>query len=339
MLEIKNLKTYIDTENGTVKAVDDVSFQIKAGETICIVGESGSGKSVLAHSIMQLNPSPPAFHPEGEILFEGKNLLDVSEKELRRVRGNEISMIFQDPMSSLNPVFRVGDQLIEAIRSHEKVSKKAAKKRALELLTDVGIPDPERRLHDYPHQFSGGMRQRVLIAIALAGRPKVLIADEPTTALDVTIQAQILELMRSIQKKYGTAIILITHDLGVVAQIADRVLVMYSGRIVEKGSVSDIFYRSTMPYTWSLLRSLPRIDSDASNRLIPIQGQPSNLIDRPKGCHFQPRCPFATKACLEIDPSLTERGEGHWAACILSEEEFFNKKQEFEVNAQKGAVK
>ncbi|MCT1903063.1 ABC transporter ATP-binding protein [Oceanobacillus sojae] len=339
MLEIKNLKTYIDTENGTVKAVDDVSFQIKAGETICIVGESGSGKSVLAHSIMQLNPSPPVFHPEGEILFEGKNLLDVSEKELRRVRGNEISMIFQDPMSSLNPVFRVGDQLIEAIRSHEKVSKKAAKKRALELLTDVGIPDPERRLHDYPHQFSGGMRQRVLIAIALAGRPKVLIADEPTTALDVTIQAQILELMRSIQKKYGTAIILITHDLGVVAQIADRVLVMYSGRIVEKGSVSDIFYRSTMPYTWSLLRSLPRIDSDTSDRLIPIQGQPSNLIDRPKGCHFSPRCPFATKACLEIDPSLTERGEGHWAACILSEEEFFNKKQEFEVNAQKGAVK
>ncbi|WP_080873948.1 ABC transporter ATP-binding protein [Oceanobacillus timonensis] len=339
MLEVKNLKSYIDTEGGIVKAVDDVSFQIQAGETVCIVGESGSGKSVLAHSIMQLNPSPPVFYPEGEISFEEKNILDMSEKEIRKMRGHDIAMIFQDPMSSLNPVFKIGDQLIEAIRSHEKKSKKDAKKRALELLTDVGIPDPERRLQDYPHQFSGGMRQRVLIAIALAGRPKVLIADEPTTALDVTIQAQILELMRTIQKKYGTAIILITHDLGVVAQVADRVLVMYAGRIVEEGSVSDIFYRSTMPYTWSLLRSMPRIDTESSGRLIPIQGQPSNLIERPQGCHFHPRCPFAKEACLEIDPSLTERGEGHWAACILSEGEFNQAKQELEENAQKGAVK
>nr|WP_198420972.1 ABC transporter ATP-binding protein [Bacillus timonensis] len=330
MLEVKNLKTQIDTDAGIVRAVDGVSFTVEAGQTVAIVGESGSGKSVLAHSIMQLNPKPPAFYPEGEILFEGKNLLTLSEKELRKIRGNEIAMIFQDPMSSLNPVFKIGNQLVEAILTHQKMPRSKAKARAIELLKDVGIPDAQSRMNDYPHQFSGGMRQRVLIAIALACNPKLLIADEPTTALDVTIQAQILELMRDIQKKYGTAIIIITHDLGVVSQMADKVLVMYSGRIVEKGSVNDIFYRSSMPYTWSLLRSLPRLDATAHERLVNIEGQPPNLVSPPKGCNFHPRCPFATEKCLEVDPELTARGEEHWAACILSQQEFDEKKEQLE---------
>ncbi|MCG3421207.1 ABC transporter ATP-binding protein [Oceanobacillus jordanicus] len=330
MLEVKNLKTQIDTNEGIVQAVDGVSFTVRAGETLGIVGESGSGKSVLANSIMQLNPNPPTFYPEGEILFEGSNLLKLSEKQLRKIRGNEIGMIFQDPMSSLNPVFKVGAQLVEAILTHQKMSRKDAKALAIELLKDVGIPDAERRMDDYPHHFSGGMRQRVLIAIALAGNPKLLIADEPTTALDVTIQAQILELMKGIQKKYGTAIILISHDLGVISQMAEKVLVMYSGRIVEKGSVNDIFYRTSMPYTWSLLRSLPRLDGVEHERLISIEGQPPNLVSPPKGCNFHPRCPFATEKCLEIDPELMPRKEGHWVACILTEQEFEAEKQRLE---------
>ena len=336
MLEVKNLKTQIDTNEGVVQAVDGVSFTVEAGQTLGIVGESGSGKSVLAHSIMQLNPQPPAFYPEGEIIFEGRNLLDLPEKELRKIRGSEIAMIFQDPMSSLNPVFKIGSQLIEAIVTNQKMSKKEAQARAIELLKDVGIPDPERRMQDYPHQFSGGMRQRVLIAIALAGNPKLLIADEPTTALDVTIQAQILELMREVQKKYKMAIILISHDLGVISQMADNVLVMYSGRIVEDGSVNDIFYRTSMPYTWSLLRSLPRLDGEKHERLINIDGQPPSLISPPKGCNFHPRCPFATEKCLEIDPKLTYRGEGHRAACILSEEEFTAAKERMKTADREG---
>jgi len=328
VLEVKNLKVHLDTAKGIVKAVDGVSFHVEAGETVGIVGESGSGKSVLAHSLMQLNPVPPATYPRGEINFEGRNLLELKEKELYKIRGNEISMIFQDPMSSLNPVFRIGNQLIEAIRTHQPISKKNAEKKAIELLTDVGIPDPKRRMYDYPHQFSGGMRQRVLIAIALACQPKLLIADEPTTALDVTIQAQILELMKDIQKKYGTAIIIITHDLGVVAQLADRVLVMYSGRIVEEGSTADIFYRTAMPYTWFLLRSLPRLDTGIQQRLKSIQGQPPNLVSPPKGCNFNPRCPFVTDECLEVDPFLVERGDGHRAACVLSKREFEERKHE-----------
>lgn len=327
MIHIHNLKTYIQTNNGIVKAVDGISFQVDFGETVCIVGESGSGKSVLAHSIMQLNEKTKTFHPEGAIYFEEENLLKATDKRLRQIRGNEIAMIFQDPMSSLNPVFKIGRQLIEAITSHEKISKKDARKKAIELLKDVGIPDAETRLNNYPHQFSGGMRQRVLIAIALAGRPKLLIADEPTTALDVTIQAQILELIQKIQKKYDMAVLLITHDLGVVAQIADRVLVMYSGQIVEQGSVEDIFYRSGMPYTWSLLQSLPRIDGDTSEKLIPIQGQPASLLNPPKGCRFQERCPFAKETCRIVDPELTKRGEGHWAACLLSEKEFYEARE------------
>lgn len=337
MLEVKNLKTQIDTNEGIVQAVDGVSFTVRAGETLGIVGESGSGKSVLANSIMQLNANPPTFYPEGEILFEGNNLLKLSEKQLRKIRGNEIGMIFQDPMSSLNPVFKVGAQLVEAILTHQKMSRKDAKALAIELLKDVGIPDAERRMDDYPHHFSGGMRQRVLIAIALAGNPKLLIADEPTTALDVTIQAQILELMKGIQEKYGTAIIIISHDLGVISQMAEKVLVMYSGRIVEKGSVNDIFYRTSMPYTWSLLRSLPRLDGVAQ-RLINIEGQPPNLVSPPKGCNFHPRCPFATEKCLEIDPELMPRKEGHWVACILTEQEFETEKERLESADRKGVL-
>ncbi|WP_047984274.1 ABC transporter ATP-binding protein [Ornithinibacillus californiensis] len=334
MLEINNLKAYIDTPDGIVKAVDGVSFSIKAGETIGIVGESGSGKSVLAHSLMQLNPKPPVFYPQGEILFEGKNLLQLKEKELRKIRGNEIAMVYQDPMSSLNPVLKIGDQLMEAILTHNPMTKSEARQRAIELLTDVGIPDPKKRLNAYPHQFSGGMRQRVLIAIALACNPKVLIADEPTTALDVTIQAQILELMKRIQEKYGTAIIIISHDLGVIAQMAEKVLVMYSGRIVEKGNVEEIFYQTAMPYTWSLLRSLPRIDSEAHERLLSIEGQPPNLMNPPSGCNFHPRCPFATEQCKLVDPELTERSADHAAACILSEAEFEEAKKRIETKDQ-----
>ncbi|MEK4802513.1 MULTISPECIES: ABC transporter ATP-binding protein [Oceanobacillus] len=339
MLEVKNLKAHIDTPDGLVKAVDGVTFTIKPGETVGIVGESGSGKSVLAHSIMQLNPKPPTFYPQGEILFEGKNLLQLQEKELRKIRGNDIAMIFQDPMSSLNPVFKIGDQLMEAILTHHHMPKSKAKQRAIELLKDVGIPDPEKRMNAYPHQFSGGMRQRVLIAIALACNPKILIADEPTTALDVTIQAQILELMKNIQEKYGMAIIIISHDLGVIAQMAEKVLVMYSGRIVEKGNVEDIFFHTSMPYTWSLLRSLPRIDSESRERLLNIEGQPPNLIHPPSGCNFHPRCPFATEQCKLIDPELTKRSSNHFVACLLSEVEFKEAKRLMENVEQEGDLK
>ncbi|MCM3226650.1 ABC transporter ATP-binding protein [Terribacillus saccharophilus] len=327
MLEVNNLHVHLDTPAGLVKAVDGVSFRLEAGQTIGIVGESGSGKSVLAHSLTKLNPEPPATYPKGEILFEGENILTMDKKRLRNLRGKEIAMIFQDPMSSLNPVFRIGRQLMEAIQTHQKLPKKEARQKAIELLIDVGIPDPERRMQDYPHQFSGGMRQRVLIAIALAARPKLLIADEPTTALDVTIQAQIIELLKSIQKKYGTSIIMITHDLGVVANLADRILVMYAGKIVESGSTADIFYDTAMPYTWSLLRSIPRLDAGASERLLHIEGHPPNLIHPPKGCNFHPRCPFARDACLQTDPPLAERGTNHMAACILTKPEFDKEKR------------
>lgn len=331
MLKVSNLKVQIDTPQGIVKAVDGVSFTIKRGETVGIVGESGSGKSVLAQSIMRLNVEPTTFYPEGRIQFENQDILTMKEKALWNIRKSDISMIFQDPMTSLNPVFTIGNQLIEAIRAKEKIKRKDARKRAIELLGDVGIAEAERRLSDYPHQFSGGMRQRVLIAIALASKPKLLIADEPTTALDVTIQAQILALLKSIQKKYQTAIILITHDLGVIANIADRALVMYGGRIVESGTVEDVFYRPKMPYTWSLLRALPRLTANKQARLVPIKGQPPNLIHSPKGCNFAARCPFATKKCLEIDPEL--RGDGaHKAACILSAERFHQLKLDMETS-------
>ncbi|WP_273841586.1 ABC transporter ATP-binding protein [Rubrobacter calidifluminis] len=321
MLEVNNLKTYFNTPDGVVKAVDGVSFSLEPGETLGIVGESGSGKSVTALSIMQLNPRPPAEYPEGEILFEGRNLLDLPEKEMQKIRGNDIAMIFQDPMSSLNPVFTVGNQIMEAIRIHQKVSKKEAWEKTVQVLRDVGIPNPEQRAKDYPHQFSGGMRQRAMIAMALACNPKVLIADEPTTALDVTIQAQILELMVDLQEKYGTAIIMITHDLGVVAQISDKIMVMYAGRAVETGTTEQIFYDSLMPYTWSLLRSIPRLDTAGEVRLLPIKGQPPSLIFLPEGCNFSPRCPFVKDECYETDPKLEEKKPGHQAACILSVQE------------------
>jgi oligopeptide transport system ATP-binding protein len=321
MLEVNNLKTYFKTQDGVVKAVDGVSFSLEPGDTLGIVGESGSGKSVTALSIMQLNPMPPVSYPEGEILFEGQNLLEVSDKRMQAIRGNDIAMIFQDPMTSLNPVFTVGNQIREAIRIHQNLSRSEAQEKTVQVLRDVGIANPERMVKDYPHQFSGGMRQRAMIAMALSCNPKVLIADEPTTALDVTIQAQILELMVELQEKYGTAIIMISHDLGVVAQIADKVTVMYAGRAVEQGTTDEIFYDPLMPYSWSLLRSLPRLDTAGEVRLLPIQGTPPSLIFLPKGCNFSPRCPFVKDECREIDPDLEEKKPGHTAACILSVEE------------------
>jgi oligopeptide transport system ATP-binding protein len=321
MLEINNLKTYFKTQDGVVKAVDGVSFSLEPGETLGIVGESGSGKSVTALSIMQLNPRPPVEYPEGEIRFEDQDLLEVSEKRMQKIRGNDIAMVFQDPMTSLNPVFTVGNQIREAIRIHQDVSKSEAQEKTVEVLRDVGIANPEQGAKDYPHQFSGGMRQRAMIAMALSCNPKVLIADEPTTALDVTIQAQILELMVGLQEKYGTAIIMISHDLGIVAQIADKVTVMYAGRAVEQGTTDEIFYDPLMPYSWSLLRSLPRLDTAGEVRLLPIQGTPPSLIFLPKGCNFSPRCPFVKDECHEIDPELEEKKPGHTAACILSVEE------------------
>ena len=330
MLQVDNLHVHLDTPGGLVKAVDGVSFSIQKGETIGIVGESGSGKSVLAHSLMKLNPEPPAKYPEGTIHFEGQPVLEMGKTELRKLRGNDIAMIFQDPMSSLNPVSKIGKQLIEAIQAHQKRPKQQAREKAVELLEDVGIADAKARMNSYPHQFSGGMRQRVLIAMALASNPKLLIADEPTTALDVTIQAQVLDLLKGIQEKYGTAILVITHDLGVVAHLADRILVMYAGKIVESGSAEDIFYRTSMPYTWSLLRSVPVIREGGPERLIPIDGQPPSLIDRPAGCAFEPRCPFARDACRQVDPPLERREDTHSAACILSSNEFEERKNQLE---------
>jgi len=317
LLKVTNLKTYFHSPDGMVKAVDGVSFTLNPGEILGIVGESGSGKSVMSLSLMRLNQTPPAFYPEGEILFEGKNLLEISEDEMKKIRGNDIAMIFQDPMTSLNPVFTIGDQIMEAIRAHQKVSRQEARDRTIQVLRDVGIANPETRMNEYPHQYSGGMRQRAMIAMALACNPKVLIADEPTTALDVTIQAQILELMVSLQEKYGTAIIMITHDLGVVARLADRIMVMYAGRVVEEGSTDDVFYQPAMPYTWSLLRSQPRLDTAQKVRLLPIKGQPPSLISLPEGCAFRPRCPFVKEDCSNKVPELVAKGDAHKAACLL----------------------
>ncbi len=321
MLEVNNLKTHFKTRDGLVKSVDGVSFSLEPGETLGIVGESGSGKSVTALSIMQLNPKPPVEYPEGDILFEGRNLLEAKEDEMQKIRGNDVAMIFQDPMTSLNPVFTIGNQISEAVRIHQKVSKSEAKEKTVQVLRDVGIANPEQRAGEYPHQFSGGMRQRAMIAMGLSCNPKVLIADEPTTALDVTIQAQILELMLDLQEKYGTAIVMITHDLGVVAQLADKVMVMYAGRAVEQGPTDPVFYDPLMPYSWSLLRSLPRLDTAGEVRLLPIQGQPPSLIFLPKGCNFSPRCPFVKDECNKVDPDLEEKRPGHSAACILSVDE------------------
>ena len=318
LLEVKNLRINFKTYAGLVQAVRGVDFTLAKGETLAIVGESGSGKSVTSNALMRLIPQPAGRYEDGQILFEDKDLLKLSEREMESIRGNEIAMIFQDPMTALNPTMRVGKQIMEVILTHKKgVSKEAAKQRAIELLAEVGIPDPERRFKQYPHEFSGGMRQRVVIAIALAAEPKILIADEPTTALDVTIQAQILELMKKIQEKNGNAIIFITHDLGVVANVADRVAVMYAGQIVEYGSSHDIFYNPKHPYTWGLLGSMPDLDSEDSEELYTIPGAPPNLINPPVGDAFAPRNPYALAIDYKAEPPFYEVSPGHYAKTWL----------------------
>ena len=320
LLEVRDLRTSFRTDDGIVQAVDGVTFSVEKGKTLGIVGESGCGKSVTCLTIMGLN-NPRNTTSSGEALFNGENLLEMSPRQLRDLRGNDIAMIFQDPMTSLNPVHSIGKQLVEAVMLHRDVTKKDARLRALELLKAVGIPRAERRIDDYPHQFSGGMRQRVMIAMALINEPDLLIADEPTTALDVTTQAQILKLMTTLQEEFDTAIIMITHDLGVVAEIADDVVVMYAGKVAEEGTVDEIFTRPHHPYTWGLLGSLPRIDADVE-RLVQIQGQPPSLLNPPKGCRFHPRCPYVMDVCKSDQPELlpVSNEPGHLQACHLDEE-------------------
>jgi len=315
LLEVKNLKTQFFTQDGVVHAVNGISYHVNSGETVAIVGESGSGKSVGVMSLIRLIPQPPGKIVDGEVLFDGQDLLKIKEDELRDIRGNRIAMIFQDPMTSLNPVLTIGRQITEAIELHMNMNKEQARKRAVQLLEMVGIPGAESRLDDYPHQFSGGMRQRVMIAMGLSCDPQLLIADEPTTALDVTIQAQIVDLVRRLQDELGMAIIWITHDLGVVAGMADRVLVMYSGFIVEEGNVNDIYANPRHPYTLGLLRSIPRLDLGRQKRLIPIDGLPPDLLEPPTHCPFAPRCSFVQDKCWQENPTLVEVTPGHKAAC------------------------
>lgn len=320
ILEIKDLEVAFSSHNGgEVKAVRGVNLSLKKGETLAVVGESGSGKSVTAQSIMKLIPMPPGRFVNGSIMFNGEDIIKKNEKEMEAIRGKDIGMIFQDPMTSLNPTMTVGRQIMEGYIKHHKVSKSDAHKRAIELLTLVGIPNPDSRVNQYPHQFSGGMRQRAVIAIALACSPKVLIADEPTTALDVTIQAQILDLMRDLQNKMDTGIILITHDLGVVANMAQRVAVMYGGKVIETGTVDEIFYNSKHPYTWGLLSSMPKVNS-SGEELTAIPGSPPDLSDPPKGCPFAPRCPHAMGVCVDHMPEYTELSSTQKSACWLLDE-------------------
>jgi oligopeptide/dipeptide ABC transporter ATP-binding protein len=316
LLEVHDLRVQFETEDGVVKAVDGVSFAVEKGKTLGIVGESGCGKSVTNMTILGLTRSP-ITSISGRILFEGKDLSQLHAEELRAVRGNDIAMIFQDPLTSLHPFYKVGRQLVEAILTHQDLSHHAARERAAELLGLVGIPDPQRRVNEYPHEFSGGMRQRAMIAMALANDPKILIADEPTTALDVTIQAQILRLIERLQKQLGMAVILITHDLGVIAEVADDVLVMYAGRVVETGTLDQIFYDPQHPYTWGLLGSLARSDRPRAERLAQISGQPPSLLAPPAGCHFRPRCPHAFERCGEVPPLEVRVGENHADRCWL----------------------
>ncbi len=320
LLEVRDLRVHFKTDYGIVKAVDGVSWSVNDGETLAIVGESGSGKSVSAMTILGLVPSPPATFPSGEIMLRGKSLLKMPEKQQRRLRGKDIAMIFQDPLTALNPVFRVGDQIAEMVTNHQPVSKHVAKRRALDLLGEVGIPNPGVRINQYPHEFSGGMRQRAMIAMALANDPQVLLADEPTTALDVTVQAQIMALLEKLQQDRGTAIVLITHDLGVVASHADRINVMYAGMIVEAGTCDEIFYQPRHAYTFGLLSSLARMDKQHHERLVPIKGVPPSLARVPVGCPFHPRCAFATAECKQAVPPLERMaGNGHLAACVHSD--------------------
>jgi len=317
LLEVKDLTVSFRTEDGLVRAVDGVSLTVQPGEVVGIVGESGSGKSVSMLTVMRLINDPNAVF-EGEVVYKGRNLMELSEEEMRGVRGAEIAMIFQDPLSSLNPVYKIGWQIEEQLHAHRKLTRPEGRARAIELLRAVGIPKPEMRIDDHPHQFSGGMRQRVMIAMALSCNPDLLIADEPTTALDVTIQAQILELIDSLKDEFNSAVVLITHDMGVVAEVADRVNVMYAGRIVEHGLRRQVFYDAQHPYTWGLLGSIARIDRPKPRRLTAISGQPPSLIDLPAGCSFRPRCPQAFSRCVE-DPALTDKvGDDHLDACHLS---------------------
>jgi peptide/nickel transport system ATP-binding protein len=334
LLSVRDLRVGFATEGGRLQAVGGVSFDLAAGEVLAIVGESGSGKSVTAQTILGLTRSPNA-RIEGSVRLSGKELIEASDKELQEVRGAGVAMVFQDPMTSLNPVYRVGDQIVEAIRAHRDVGKDEAGRQVVELLDAVGIPDAPQRARDYPHEFSGGMRQRAMIAMALALEPDVLIADEPTTALDVTIQAQILRLLERLNREHGLATILITHDLGVVAEVADRVLVMYAGRVVEEGTLDQIFYDPQHPYTWGLLGSLTRIDRPRPHRLPQIGGAPPSLLELPQGCAFQPRCPHAFDRCAEL-PDLAARlqeAPDHRDRCWLSPEQ---KRQRREVEGQIG---
>lgn len=317
LLRVEDLRVSFDTYGGEVQAVRGVSFHLDKGDTLAIVGESGSGKSVTAQSLLKLVPMPPGKFVGGSIRLNGEELIDKSDKQMEHIRGKDIGMIFQDPMTSLNPTMNVGRQIMEGLMKHRDMSASEARARAAQLLRLVGIPNADQRMKQYPHQFSGGMRQRVMIAIALASEPSILIADEPTTALDVTIQAQIIELMKELQEKTGTAIILITHDLGVVAHIAQRIAVMYAGQIVETGTVKDLFYAPRHPYTWGLLTSVPRLDAARGEELTAIPGTPPNLIAPPKGCPFAARCPHAMKVCQEQAPAETEVSPGHRVACWL----------------------
>ncbi len=320
VLEVSDLKTVFKTRDGAVHAVNGVSFSVATGELLGVVGESGSGKSVTMMSLLKLLPSPPAEIVEGSVRFEGRDVLSMDDEQMRALRGGDIGFVFQDPMTSLNPVFTVGFQIVESLREHLDISKKDARKRAAELLAKVGIAQPEQRLKDYPHQFSGGMRQRVMIAMALACQPKLLIADEPTTALDVTIQAQILELIRELRNDQGMGIIWITHDLGVVAGIADRVMVMYGGQIVEHARVADLFKNPRHPYTKALLATIPSVDASRSERLYSIAGQPPNLSQHPTSCPFAPRCEHAFDRCLKENPPVMQVSDNHDVACWLGRE-------------------
>jgi peptide/nickel transport system ATP-binding protein len=320
LLEVTDLKVHFKTDDGIVKAVDGVSYTVERGRALGIVGESGSGKSVSSLTVMGLTRFAGNAEITGSIVFDGKDLLSATDEEMRRLRGNDVAMIFQDPLSSLHPFYRIGDQLVEAIRAHREVPKAKAMERAVEMLGLVGIPEPRRRVDSYPHEFSGGMRQRVMIAMALINDPKLLIADEPTTALDVTVQAQILELIARLQRELDTAIVMITHDLGVVAEVTDEIGVMYAGRIVEYADKESIFASPEHPYTWGLLKSIPRLDLPRDEELVPIAGRPPSLILKPPGCAFHPRCPYVREAHKRIDPQLAPASNGdgrHQVACLL----------------------
>ena len=320
LLEVNNLTTHFFTSDGVVKAVDGITYHLDEGEILGIVGESGCGKSVSALSLMRLVADPPGKIVDGEVTFEDKELLQLGDAEMRSIRGNRMAMVFQEPMTSLNPVLTIGRQITETLELHQNMTKSQARERAVELIRMVGISDAGSRLSDYPHQFSGGMRQRVMIAMALSCNPKLIIADEPTTALDVTIQAQILELMRELAQQFGTALIIITHNLGVVARYANRVVVMYAGKIIETGTAAEIYRNPRHPYTLGLLNSVPRLDEAVKAKLDPIEGLPPDLVDLPVGCSFQPRCPYAFDRCTQETPYLMEHSEAHTTACWRHEE-------------------